>query len=411
MTSGRPDLRNILGLLAGRRATWAEIDLDALRDNLTAVRAHCGDRPIWAVVKADAYGHGASACARTLVSAGASGLVVALPDEGVALRAAGIEAPILIAGALPTGAVDILIDHDLMPALSSVRDLDRFAAAASRRECRPTYHLELDTGMTRMGLSPADLPAFLDAAGRTGRCEMGAVFSHLAGVHDPAGAGARSQLARLQELAGQVVHRLGHAVPCHLAASPAVCAFDEAWLDGIRPGLLLYGVRPDEALTPPAGLRQVLSLRTAVALVRQVPAGRAVGYDGTFVTPSATRIAVLSAGYADGLNRAAAGRAEALLGGNRCPYRGAVNMDLAQVDVGPRTAVEDGSIATLIGTDGEDRITIEELADRTERTPYEWLTGVGARVPRIYIEHHEITGSYTPATYQQPSANDVSAPS
>ncbi len=375
----------ILEPLARRRPTWIEIDLDALEANARALGRACGGRPVWAVVKADAYGHGAIPCARALEAAGVHGLVVALADEGVALRRAGMELPILLSGPLPAGGAEVLVEHAIAPALSRVEDLEALARAARSLGRDADYHLELDTGMTRMGLSPSDLPAFAAAARGAARCHLRTVLSHLAPVSEPGGPAARRQSEALGGLVAQVRRAWGQAVPAHLASSPALCGFPGAMWDMVRPGLLLYGVLPHPRLRPPIPLRPVLSFRTVAVLVRPVPAGTAVGYEGLHVTPAATRIAVIAAGDADGLLRDAGGRAEVLAGGRLMPLVGAVNMDLAQVDAGADAVLHAGDVVTLIGTDGGATLRLEDLSARTGRTPYEWLTGLGSRVPRFFL--------------------------
>lgn len=371
------------GELAGRRPTWIEIDLDALVANFHALSAAAGGRPVWCVVKADAYGHGADACGLALAGAGAAGLVVALPEEGIRLRQAGVQIPILLSGPFPADGADVLLEHDLTPAISRAEDLLLLEAAAGRAGTKAGFHLELDTGMTRMGLDPADLGSFMAAAASCGNCHLQAVLSHLASVSCPADDGARRQQALFSDLVDQIRRAVARHVPAHMASSPALCGFPDAVFDMVRPGLLLYGVSPAPALLPPAPLLPVLSFRASVILTRTVPAGVPVGYEGTWLTPTATRLAVISAGYADGLLRDAAGRAEALLGGQRLPYVGCVNMDLAQLDAGCCPGAAPGDVVTVIGRDGGDAIRVEELAERTGRTAYEWLTSLGARVPRI----------------------------
>ena len=390
------DVASIVSRLVGRRPTWIEIDLDALSANLRTLATACGGRPVWAVVKADAYGHGAVHCGRSLVAAGATGLVVALPEEGLALRRAGIDTPILLSGPLPAGGAGPLVEECIIASVSSVADLHDLEAAARALGRPAAYHVELDTGMTRMGLAPSELASFLQAAASAAHCRLEGIASHLASIENAGGPEARGQLERMRATVEQIRTALHTAVPAHLASSPAVCAFPGAFLDAVRPGLLLYGVRPHPRLAASPGLRPVLALRAAVALVRDVAADTPIGYNGTYRTESATRVAVIAAGYADGLQRTVAGRAEALLAGRRRPYRGAVNMDLAQLDLGAGTAARAGQIATIIGADGEVSVTLEELAERTGTSPYQWLTGLGARVPRVYLVGGAIDGVYTP---------------
>jgi len=374
--------------LAGRRPTWIEIDLDALVTNFKALTGAAEGRPVWCVVKANAYGHGAVECALALTAAGAAGLVVALPEEGVALRQAGIEIPILLSGPLPADGAAVLVEYRLTPAISRAEDLLVLDAAAARSRTQAGFHLELDTGMTRMGLDPANLDSFLSTMASSHNCHLQAVLSHLASVSHPADDSARRQQMLFTDLMKRIRGVVAGAIPAHMASSPAICGFPGAAFDMVRPGLLLYGVSPSPSLVPPAALRPVLSLRASVILEREVQAGVPVGYEGTWSPATPTRVVVISAGYADGLLRDVAGRAEALVSGKRLSYVGSVNMDLAQLDAGPSPDVSPGDVVTLIGSDGGDVISVEELAERTGRTSYEWLTGLGARVPRIIRPHH-----------------------
>jgi len=234
-----------------------------------------------------------------------------------------------------------------------------------------------------MGLDPDDLDSFMEVAAACGNCRLQAVLSHLASVSRPADQGARRQVTLFSDMVARVRGAAGRPVPAHMASSPALCGFPDAAFDMVRPGLLLYGVSPAPDLLPPAPLLPVLSFRASVILTRAVAAGVPVGYEGTWCPPADTRLAVISAGYADGLLRDAAGRAEALLRGRRLPYVGSVNMDMAQLDAGRSPDASPGDVVTLIGRDGDEAIRVEELAQRTGRTAYEWLTSLGARVPRI----------------------------
>lgn len=382
--------------LARRRPTWLEIDLDALAANFRALQAAAGGRPLWCVVKADAYGHGALDCARALASAGAAGLVVALPEEGMALRREGIRLPILLSGPFPGAGPAPLLDHDIMPALSRVDDLILLQEEAARRDSPASFHLEIDSGMTRMGLPPANLDAFMAILAASSHCRLAAVCSHLASVHAPDDEPARRQLERFRQTVARVRELTGRQVPCHLASSPALCDFPQAACDMARPGLLLYGVSPSPSLQLPAGLVPVLSLRATLVLLQDVAPGVPVGYEGTWAPAVATRLGIISAGYADGLWRDCAGRAEAILDGERVPYVGAVNMDLAQVDLAAVPQAGPGDVVTIIGGHGEQAITVDELATRTGRTVYEWLTSLGGRVPRLTYKQGRLEHVWTP---------------
>ena len=372
--------------LAGRRPAWLEIDGPALAANLHALRRAVGGRPVWAVVKADAYGHGTRLCAPVLEAAGAAGFVVALPEEGVALRTAGIRAPILLSGGLPADGADVLLAHDISLSLSDPAQLILLEEAAQRVGRVAGFHLEIDTGMTRLGLDLAALDEFLRRLGGAPSCRLDAVLSHLAPIAEPGGEVARRQLADLAASLDRVARATGRRPTAHLAASPALCGFADAWLDAVRPGMLLYGIRPAAHLEPPAGLAPVLAWRAAVLLVREVPAGTPVGYEGTFRTTRRSRVAVLCVGYGDGLRREVAGHAWAIWRGQRLPYIGLVNMDLAQVDATEVADLRAGDIVTLVGEDGGAGIRIDDLARLTGRTAYEWVTGLAARLPRLSLD-------------------------
>jgi len=394
--SHSPAARRVPDVLSRRRPTWLEIDLDALAANFRVLSEAAGGRPLWCVVKAEAYSHGAMACSRTLERAGAAGLVVALPEEGMALRRGGIRLPILLSGPLPAGGADPLLEHDITPALSRTEDLRRLEDAAARRGARASFHLEVDSGMTRMGLPPHRVDAFMQAAAGCTHCHLEAVFSHLASVHEPGDEAARRQLECFSDTVRHVRKLAGRDVPSHLASSPALCGFPQAACDMARPGLLLYGVSPAPTLNPPAGLAPVLSLRASLVLIQEVPAGVRVGYGGTWTSPADTCLGVISLGYADGLWRDCAGQAEAILDGKRVPYVGAVNMDLAQIDLGVGRHAQPGDVVTIIGCHGGEAITLEELATRTGRTVYEWLTNLGGRVPRLTYRSGRLDHVWTP---------------
>jgi alanine racemase len=348
------------------RQTRAEIDLGALATNLRHVKELVGeDVGVLAVVKADAYGHGAIPVARALERAGVLGLAVSLAEEGIELRRAAVGGLILVMGGVYHGAHREILSHGLVPVVSELADLDAFARAARALGTRARIHVKIDTGMSRLGLRPSQVDAFLAAAAGYAEVEIVGVCTHLASADtDPAF--TREQLERFDAARrgfppGILVHAANSAATTQLAASH---------YDAVRPGILLY--------------RDVMRLVTAVSQVRDVSAGDPVSYGGLWRAPGPRRIATLPVGYADGYPRRLTGAGEVLLHGHRCPVVGAVCMDMTMIDVTDVPGVTVGDEAVLLGAQGGERVTARELADRAGLIEYEITCGVSKRVPRFY---------------------------
>jgi alanine racemase len=330
-----------------------------------------------AVIKADAYGHGAVAAARALGSM-ADVLAVSLVEEGVELREAGIDAPILVMGPALAGGHDEIVARDMTAMVSDLSDLEALADIGRARGAPVPIHLKLDTGMGRLGLMPGQIAAVPDGV------TVVALATHLAcaDTDDPADPTCMTlrQLALFDELT-EVARRCGIDPPArHAANSAAALAFPRARLSAIRPGLALYGNAAD------AQLRGAMRLVTQIAQLRDVPARTTVSYGALWRAERASRLAVLPVGYADGFPRLLTGKADALVGGQRCPVVGAICMDVSVVDVtslGDAAAV--GDEVVLLGAQGRERITATELAARSGLIEYEVTCGISKRVPRIYL--------------------------
>jgi alanine racemase len=335
-------------------------------------------------VKADAYGHGAVAVAETLISAGAPWLGVALPEEGVALRAAGVGGPILCLGGFWDGQEAMLLDADLTPAIYRIDQAERLDAEAGRRGTTARYHLKLDTGMGRLGVPTDGLEPFLAALARLRRLECDGLMTHLASSDVPELAWySRLQIDRYGEALG-LVERAGLAPRWrHLANSASLHAFPEARGNLVRPGAVLYGLRRDILSPdgPPLDLRPAMRFATRIERLERVPAGSRLGYGCTFETRRPSTIATVPAGYADGVRRALSNRGAAVVRGVRAPIVGRVSMDLTILDVTDVEGVELGDEATFFG-DGA--IAVEEVAAEAGTISYEITCGVSARVPRVY---------------------------
>jgi alanine racemase len=372
------------------RPTRVEIDVTALLHNARVIRQLAGV-PVIAVVKADAYGHGAPGVAAALDGAGVvAGLAVSLVEEGVQLRDAGVELPILILGPALDGGHAELAARELTAVVSDEGDLEALAEVGRQRGKPVEVHLKVDTGMHRLGIPEARLGEVIARAVAGGGVAVVGLMTHLANadIEDPrrAGGTTHAQLARFA--AAEAMARAAGA-PLrlrHAANSSGTFAFPEARLDLVRVGLALYGNGhwpADDQLAIPR--RGVMRLVTEVAQVRTVEAGGAVGYGALWRAARDTRVAVLPLGYADGLPRRATGHAQALIHGVRCPLVGAISMDIAIADVsalGDRVAP--GDEAVLLGDQHGARITAAELAGWAGITEYEVTCGMSKRVPRVY---------------------------
>jgi alanine racemase len=345
------------------------VDLAALRKNVDQIAGEIGPQVgILAVVKADAYGHGAVACAKALERK-VFGFAVSLVEEGIELRRGGIEAPIVVLGSFYGLSHRDVVAYRLTPVISDEQDLQRFARAAEELSAAKVgFHLKIDTGMSRLGVRPERLAAFLDAVKRTD-VQLTGLCTHLADADGDDENPTRAQLEAFAR-ARSLVEAAGFHVPLtHVANSAGTQRFPHARFDLVRPGLALY--------------RSVLSLKSRVVALRDAPAGTRVSYGGLYTTPQATRIATVPIGYADGYTRRMSSRAEVLVGGKRCRVLGAITMDMCMVDVGA-TSCKLGDEVVLIGAQGSERILAEELASWSETIVWEVFTSISKRVPRVY---------------------------
>lgn len=369
----------------GIRPTVARIDLRALTHNLRQVRSAIGPGPgIMAVVKADAYGHGAVAVARLLEGLGVWGFGVATVEEGVQLRRAGIRLPVIVMGAAFGDDHREVIAHDLLPMVGDPGDIDRFAAAAQSAACsRFAVHVKIDTGMTRLGVSEALFDEFVRRCARYPWLRVDGLATHFYAAEERNSAPTLEQLAAFLRCI-EHAREMG-AVPqlLHAANSAAALRFPATRFDLVRVGILLYGARPSENV-PTIDLRPALSWSTRINAIREVPAGTSISYGGSFVTSRVSRIATLPVGYADGYARALSNRAQVLVRGKRAPVVGQICMDLSMVDISEIEDVEVGDSVTLLGCDGEDTITPDDLGRWSETIPYEVLARISWRVPREY---------------------------
>ncbi len=362
------------------RPAWLVVDLEALEGNLGYLRERVRPAGIAAVLKADAYGHGAVAVGRFLARAGVECLAVALLEEGVELRRHGIEAPILVLGPARAAQLPLYARYRLTPTASSLAQLRMWRDWARPEECPVRLHLKVDTGMTRLGLAPEELPVALAEVRAEPRLELRGLLSHLADADDLESPRSAEQEGRFAAVLSLLTAAERARVEIHLAASAGALHRDVGGHHLVRLGLALFGLDPAGRT---AGLSPVLSLASEIVQLKDVPAGARLGYGGRWTAPRPSRIAIVPVGYGDGYPWRLTNRSEALAGGRRVPVVGAVNMDMIQLDVTEVPAAL-GSEVVLLGRRGAEVITARELAERAGTIPYEILTSLAVRLPRRY---------------------------
>ena len=383
------------------RPTVARVDLSVIRSNLHAINDFLGTGPdpdfvhsdkigvrprsgprIIAVVKANAYGHGAAQVGVALEEAGAAMLACADIEEGIVLREAGVRIPILVFGALSVSDLDGLFSHDLTPTISTPSAARALDAAAARHGRRLHCHLKIDTGMNRLGFRDDNLAATLPEVAASPHLVIDAVYTHFATADDPEHPAFGQQRERFDRALGSLPD-LGIPVRARHAANSAALLRDErVWYDAVRPGLLLYGVVPPP-LASTLPLRPALSLHSRIVAVKGLRPGEAAGYGLQSPVEQPTTIAIVPAGYADGLDLRLAGRGYMLVRGRRAPIVGSVCMDVSMLDV-TGMEVAPGDEVVIVGDQDEESMTMREMAAAIGTIPYELLCRVGSRIQRVY---------------------------
>jgi alanine racemase len=358
------------------RPTWAEIDLRAFDRNLDAIRARIpADTRVIALLKANAYGHGAVELARRCTPDKTAMIGVALLEEAIELRDAGIALPILVLGPLSEAQARMAIDRDVTMGVPGPEELEIVARIAGEREVG--IHLKLDSGMGRMGCVETELPRVVDILRSAPRLRVDALYTHFANASDPNDPFTEYQLARFNTLV-ETLREAGVDAPKHHAANSAATMRGITPGDYVRTGIALYGAEPLDVNSPK--LEPLMRWRTAIARLKELPPGHAIGYGTTFVTKRASLIATLPVGYADGYNRRLSNRGEVIVRGRRAPVVGRVSMDLVTIDVTDIPNVALGDEVVLLGAG----VTAEELAAKLDTISYEVFCNVSARVPRVY---------------------------
>ncbi|MFI7402676.1 alanine racemase [Streptomyces sp. NPDC049541] len=391
----------------------AEIDLAALRANVRTLRALAPGAALMAVVKSDAYGHGAVPCARAAVQAGAAWLGTATPEEALALRAAGLPGRIMCWLWTPGGPWREAVEADIDVSVSGLWALDEVTEAARAAGIPARVQLKADTGLGRGGCQPgqdwAELVAAALRAEAEGLVRITGLWSHFACADEPGHPSIDLQLTRFREMLAYAEDQGVRPEVRHIANSPATLTLPEAHFDLVRTGIALYGISPSPELGSPAdfGLRPVMTLSASVALVKHVPGGHGVSYGHHYVTPGATTLGLVPVGYADGVPRHASGTGPVLVGGKWRTVAGRVAMDQFVVDLGGDEP-EVGTEAVLFGPGDRGEPTAEDWAQAAGTIAYEIVTRIGTRVPRVYVNEeqsgspHKGPTAHGPAEVQHP---------
>ncbi|MBI3988780.1 MAG: alanine racemase [candidate division NC10 bacterium] len=368
-----------------KQPTYAVVDLRAVASNVRGIKARVGRSvKVMAVVKADAYGHGAVEVSKAALKVGAEWLGVAIPEEGIELRRAGIDSPILVLGPTLPSQAALIVDFDLDQVLSGLPLAEALSSFACRRGKTVGVHLKIDTGMGRLGIFPAEAVAFARKVHSFPGLTLRGLMTHLATAGED-NLYARKQVKAFQEVA-EALKQAEFAFPFrHVANSAAVLDLPESFFDMVRPGLILYGCYPSKTVSRPFPLRPALSLRTRIASLKEVPKGAGISYGRTFIAGHPMKVAILPLGYADGLSFLLSNRGEALIRGRKARIVGRVCMDMTLVEVTTIPGVKVGDEVVIYGQQGKEAISVEAVAARIGTIAYELLCSIGKRVPRIYI--------------------------
>jgi len=370
---------------------WVEIHLSAIGHNVGRVVELVGPGvDVLAVVKDDAYGHGAFRVAQAALDHGATWLGVASPNEGISLRRSGIREPILVLGWTPPWQAENTVGNDLVATVFAIEGAAALSQAAGHLGRTACVHIKVDTGMGRLGLLPDEVLPFLRRVSRLPALQVDGIFTHMASADDADLSYTRRQLGRFGEVLSAL--RGEGLLPPHIHAANSACIFrlPESRYNLVRLGLAMYGLDPSPHAACPTGFVPALAFKCRVTQLRDLPRGSYIGYGCTFRTRRASRVAVLPVGYAHGFRRGPANWGWVLVNGERAPILGRVCMDQSMIDVtdicgGEAGGVQPGDVAVLIGAQGSDCITADEVASRLGTINYEVITQVSARLPRLFL--------------------------
>ena len=388
--------RKLQEKLESYQRVWAEVDLDAIWENMVHMKENIAENTkILAVIKTDGYGHGGVPIAKMLEQLDFMfGYAAATYEEAHVLREAGVKKPILILGYTFPYCYEELIREEIRPAVYRRDTVEELAAAAAKVGKKAKVHIKVDTGMGRIGITPDEEGLeFVRFLIEHPELEVEGIFTHFAKSDEADKTSANHQLELFQNFIDKIQTELGITIPVkHCSNSAAILEMPQANMDMVRAGITTYGLYPSEEVSKDiVPLRAAMSLYSHIVYCKTIHAGQSVSYGGLFTAQKDTRVATIPVGYGDGYPRSLSGRGYVLIHGKRAPILGRVCMDQFMVDISEIPEAMDGDKVTLLGMDGTERITAEELGELSGRFNYEFVCDLGKRIPRVYIQHGEIT--------------------
>lgn len=371
------------------RPVWLEINLDAIAHNVRIIRQIVGENTqIIAVVKANAYGHGAIEVSETLLETGVTMLGVGVVEEGVVLREAGIKAPILVCGLTTDDQLEPLVRYNLSATVCKSKTIQALSRIASKNKKRVRAHIKIDTGMGRLGIPSEDTLSFVKEIGKMKNIEIEGIFTHFAATNEEDGNYTRKQFEKYKRALLELEREKINIPLKHVANSTAILNSSRFHLNAVRPGIIIYGLFPSPKTEQIVQLRPAAEFKTRIIFLKEVSAGKSIGYGKTYTTTRPTRIATLPVGYADGCSWLLSNKGEVLVGGQRAPIIGRICMDLCMIDVTHIGGVQIGDEVVLWGKQGSEMISAEEVAQKIGSIVYEVICMVDKeRVPKVFIKN------------------------
>ncbi|MCH6573680.1 MAG: alanine racemase [Bacteroidetes bacterium] len=367
------------------RPTRVEVDLNAIKENYQKIKEHVGSCKVMPILKANAYGHGLLRIAQFFEELNADYLGVAVVEEGILLREKGINIPILVLGGVWGNQVPLFLKHNLTITASSIDKLNQIEDTAGQMKVKAKVHLKIDTGMERIGVHYYNAENFLDAAYKCKNIEVEGIYSHFANSDAADLTYAKLQLERFKEVLSFYEKRSIETPFRHISNSGAILQLPEANFDMVRPGIMLFGIYPTKEVNKTVEIKSALRWKSLVVYFKVIMPNHPVGYDSTFTTDHNIRAVTIPVGYGDGYLRSMSHKAEVLIRGKRYPVIGTISMDQIVINIDNDSAYN-GDVVILLGDDGANIITCQELADWAGTNPYEILTNINTRVPRVYNE-------------------------